>query len=30
LTDLFADLDDDGVIEAVNGVDDSGIWNKFK
>ena len=30
LSELFADLDDDGVIEAVNGVNDAGLWNKFK
>lgn len=30
LIDLFADFDDDGVIEAVNGVNDAGLWNKFK
>ena len=30
LSELFADFDDDGVIEAVNGVNDAGLWNKFK
>ncbi len=30
LIDLFTDFDDDGVIEAVNGVNDAGLWNKFK
>lgn len=30
LTDLFSDLDDDGVIEAVNSKNDAGLLNKIK